>query len=207
MLKVPDRSLLPACLLPHSCSLPPHLASNACFPRILPCHANLSPGLFQSAYDPTNPWSKVCQSSAILPDPLLTVCAQPSSTATKQATSAVLHEPFVKQYTFHIDPTKPDPEHVLMTTTSPSTSNPARAVGKEASVKSAALAPASLNTKMEEKPVESTATKSSNGSPRSASPGGSTKPEARGLEDIWKEPSPTTAHPIPTRRRNGTSSF
>ena len=58
---------------------------------------------------------------------------------------------------------------------------------------------------MEEKPVENMATKSSNGSPRSVSPGGSTKPDARGLEDIWKEPSPTTAHPIPTRRRNGTS--
>jgi hypothetical protein len=84
-----------------------------------------------------------------------------------------IQESFVKQYTFHINPTN-DEEHVLMTTTQ-----------KEIPAITAAV----TKINMEDKSQENSAANKTNGSPRSSPPG--TKPAVRGIEDIWKEPSTT----------------
>jgi len=102
----------------------------------------------------------------------------------------VVQGPFVKQYTFRIDPkttTTKEEEHVLMTTTS---------TQKEIPAKAAAL----TNINMEDKSQETTATNKTTGSPRANSPGSNKPAAARQLEDIWKkEPSSGS----PERRRNG----
>jgi len=105
---------------------------------------------------------------------------QPTSTATKKPTTDS-SSPFVKQYTFHIDPSSD--EHVLMT--------------NDLSAKLAAV----NRNQMDEKSRENSATTKSTGSPRSGSPG--SNPPLRGIEDIWKGDAAGSPPKGTERRHNG----
>ena len=73
---------------------------------------------------------------------------------------------------------------------------------KEILAKTAAIT--KLN--MEDKSQETSVTTTNKTPPRSVSPG-TNKPAVRGIEDIWKETTPTTTtQPGAERRRNGSNS-
>ena len=77
---------------------------------------------------------------------------------------------------------------------------------KEILTKTPAITKLNMEEKSQENSVTTTNTTSSGSPPRSVSPG-TNKPAVRGIEDIWKETTPTTTTQTGTeKRRNGSNS-
>ena len=77
---------------------------------------------------------------------------------------------------------------------------------KEILAKTAAITKLNTEDMSQENSVTTTNKTSSGSPPRSVSPG-TNKPAVRGIEDIWKEATPTTTtQPGAERRRNGSNS-